>query len=300
MSNLAPIVFFVYNRPVHTARTIEHLKQNIGAQDSELFIFSDGAKKQASEENVKKTREIIHSIQGFKKVYIFEKLQNAGLANSVIAGVSEIINQYGKAIVVEDDLITSPNFLPFMNAALNKYESQQQIFSISGYSYPVQVPSNYKQEVYLARRGSSWGWACWADRWNTIDWEVEDFNLLVNDKKQKLAFNEIGDDMFDMLQKQQNKTIDSWAIRFAYAAYKNNTYHILPVVSKVQNIGHDNSGRHSKRTSKFEVILDNRNAVNELPDTVAYNEDINQQIYDLMKYSFIKKVKKTVRKIFKI
>src|SRR3989339_698479 len=135
---LSPIVLFVYNRLEHTRKTIEALQKNELAKDSELFLYSDGPK---NEENIKKVNEVrkyINSIDGFKKVKIVEREINFGLARSIIAGVTDIVNKYGKIIVLEDDIVTSPYFLTFMNDALCLYENEEKVMHISGYFFPVE------------------------------------------------------------------------------------------------------------------------------------------------------------------
>lgn len=155
---LAPVVMFVYNRLDSVEQTIENLKKNELADQTDLFVFSDAAKKEKQAESVKLVREYIHKIVGFKSVHIIEAEKNKGLAKSVIIGVTEIINKRGKVIVVEDDLIAAPQFLSFMNDALDFYESEKKIWSISGYQFPFEMPETYTKSVYAAYRSSSWGW----------------------------------------------------------------------------------------------------------------------------------------------
>ncbi len=252
----APIVLFVYDRPEHTRKTVEALKNNSLASESELFIFSDASKNEESLENVKKVREYIKTISGFKSVSIKESVKNKGLANSIISGVTEIIDEYGKIIVLEDDLITSVNFLEYMNGALNFYEENRKIWSISAYNLPIEIPENYNKEIYLSPRACSWGWATWKDRWGKNDWEVGDYSQFISDKKQQKLFNRGGNDMVDMLKDQMEGKIDSWAIRWCYSQFKDESYCIYPVVSKVQNIGMDGTGVHCNRSKSCSVKLD--------------------------------------------
>ena len=164
-NNLAPIVLFVYARPDHTIKTIEFLAKNKLAKESNVFIFSDDPKNDKAIEAVIKTRNYINSLSKkdyFKKVTVFEAKKNKGLANSVISGVTKIINEYGKVIVVEDDLITSSNFIKYMNDALDFYYDDNTIWSISGYNVHMN-PYNYSHDVYLNYGGCSWGWATWRD-----------------------------------------------------------------------------------------------------------------------------------------
>lgn len=250
---LAPVILFVYNRPRHTQQTVEALQKNELATESELFIFADGPKINATEEQkekIRQVREYIHKIDGFKSITICEKETNCGLANSVIAGVSEIINKFNKVIVVEDDLITSKYFLRFMNEALDFFENDTRIFSVSGYNYSseiLKIPSNYKKDIYLSYRHGSTGWGTWKNRWNSIDWEIADFKEFSENTELQKAFNRGGSDMSGMLKDQMEGKIDSWAIRFDYSLFKQKKLNIRPVKSLVKHIGSDNTGTHSSK-----------------------------------------------------
>ena len=162
--NLAPIVLFVYNRPLHTKQTIEALQKNELAKESELFIYSDAPKSSEVQSDVDEIREYIKSINGFKKVTIVERDENWGLANSIIDGVTKIVNEYGKIIVLEDDLVTSPYFLRFMNDSLARYETEERVWHISGYSQPFNK-LNIKEHFFI-KPTTCWGWGTWLNRWN--------------------------------------------------------------------------------------------------------------------------------------
>lgn len=248
----APIILFVYNRLWHTRKTVEALQKNELAIDSELFIFADGPKPNASDESKAKVddvRQYIHTIKGFKNITIEESSENKGLANSVIEGVTKIINQFGKVIVVEDDIVTHPFFLRFMNEALDKYAVNRQIFMIGAYCYDVRIPFYYKKNIYLTPRYCSWGWATWQNRWQYADWNIDNYSLLKNYDNVKKAkeiemFNQGSNDLFPLLLRQQRKEIDSWAIRWQYCMYLHNGYTLQPVFSLSYNIGFDGSGVH--------------------------------------------------------
>ncbi len=158
MNVFAPIILFVYNRPAHTKQTVESLKNNLLVKESDLFVFSDGPKNNLDEKLVKEVRKYIKGINGFRQINIFEKNENKGLANSIINGVTQVLNEFKKSIVIEDDLVSSPFFVKYMNEALNFYQNENKIFSISGYSYPIDIPVKYNNDIYLLPRASSWGW----------------------------------------------------------------------------------------------------------------------------------------------
>lgn len=246
-TSVAPIVLFVYNRPYHTRQTIDALQKNELANESELFIYSDAAKNESSEAQVQQVRQYIKSIDGFKKVTIIEREKNWGLANSIIDGVTKVVNEYGKIIVLEDDLVTSPYFLSFMNDGLCFYRNDYRVFSLTGFSFEkkfMNFPHDYLHKVYMNIRPMSWSWATWKDRWVEIDWEIKDYNDFINNKKRIKDFNKGGTDLTNMLKNQMEGKIDSWYIRWTYNAYRKKKYTIYPIVSFVNNLGFDASGTH--------------------------------------------------------
>lgn len=252
----APIVLFVYNRLSLTKRTLEFLSRNYLAGDSNLYVFSDGWKNNLDKKKVEQVRIFLKSVAGFKNITIYESSENRGLANSIIEGVTQIISKYGKVIVLEDDLITSPNFLIFMNNALSFYKENDSVFSISGYSMnlPSLVKSN--KDYYITNRASSWGWATWSRSWDDIDWEIKDYSEFIKSTLKKKKFNNGGSDMTRMLKNQMVGKIDSWAIRWCYNQFKRNQYTIYPTVSKIKSIGFGIDATHTKRTNRFRTEID--------------------------------------------
>lgn len=245
---LAPIILFVYNRPGHTKQTVEALQKCELASESDLYIYADGPKEDASDEIQQRIADVqqhIHTIDGFKSIHIIESPTNKGLANSVIQGVSEVINKHGKVIVVEDDIVAHPFFLRFMNEALERYEKAKRIFAISATMERFHVPSNYHKDVFLTYRFGSWGWATWVDRWNTINWDINTYPIFTQQTSSQInSLNRGGNDLWPMLQAQKNGDIDSWAIRMGYNMNIQNRFCLRPEKSFVDNIGMDGSGIH--------------------------------------------------------
>jgi hypothetical protein len=257
LTNLSPIVLFVYNRPEHTKRTVESLLNNTLVSKSTFFIFSDGAKNDKDKQNVYSVRDYIKTIKGFDKIEITEREKNLGLANSVIAGVSEVFKLYHKVIVLEDDMISSPYFLKYMNELLNLFESDWRIYSVTGYTFPIKIPKDYLQPLYLAARASSWGWGTWKNRWEKADWDQNDFQSFFNDKSRVDSFNLGGGDLTRMLKNSISRKVDSWSIKWTYTHFLNNAYCVYPLKSRIKNIGADESGVHTIKTNKFDVDLEN-------------------------------------------
>jgi len=254
--NWAPIVLFTYNRPGHTRRALEALAGNDGASESDLIVYSDGPKTAADAESVREVREYLSTVNGFRSVRVTEREANFGLASSVLTGVTEVLGRTPSVVVMEDDLLTSRNFLSFVNAALATYEPRSEIFSVTGYNYPLRIPSSYREDAYLSYRSSSWGWGTWADRWSQVDWALSDYSQFVRDPQAQELFARGGDDLQRMLEMQMAGELDSWSIRFDYAHYKHDAFCVHPVVSKVQNFGFDGSGVHCDYSDDYDVELD--------------------------------------------
>lgn len=293
-SSLAPIVLFTYNRLDHTSQTIKHLENNVLATNSDLIVFSDASQKKKDEKSVQAVRDYLKSVKGFKSCTIIERKDNFGLAKNIIEGVTEIINKFGKVIVLEDDLLTSKNFLCYMNKSLDYYKDRQDIFSISGYTGNLPFLPLRNNDTYLSYRPSSWGWGTWKDQWDNIDWDVEDFDDFIQNKKEVKKFNRGGIDMARMLKSYMKGKNNSWAIRWSYAMYKQDKYCIYPKVSKVQNIGFGEGATHCSGVNIYKTTLDETSECN-----FNFTDEIipNVQIAKEFKYQFSyrnKLIKKTL------
>jgi hypothetical protein len=249
----APITLFVYNRLDHTRRTVDSLKRNILAKDSDLIIFSDASKSEDQSKKVDDVRRYIYQIVGFKSITIFEREINYGLAKSIIDGVTSVVNKYGRIIVLEDDIETSPYFLTYMNEALDKYLHNNRVISIHGYVYPVK---KYLPETFFLLGADCWGWATWKRGWDLFNPNGQ--YLLDELIRQKLThkFDYNGTyPLFKMLKGQILGKNDSWAIRWFASAFLEKKLTLYPGKSLVNNIGNDSSGTHCSTSSSFDVLL---------------------------------------------
>ncbi len=290
--SLAPIILFVYNRPEHTKRTVDALKLNQLAAESSLYIFSDGNKNETDKNAVDEVRNYISTITGFKEIKVILRDKNLGLANSVISGVTEVIEKFGKAIVLEDDIVTSPYFLKFMNVALDFYEDDKRIYSISGYNFPVKIPKSYPYQVYISSRASSWGWATWQDRWRRVDWNPEKSFNIYDRKELRNIMDRAGKDLAPMLLKSIEGKIDSWAVKVAFTQLKLNLFCLFPIKSLAKNIGADATGTNfDKVTDKYNVRIDESVKEFSFPKGLKYPREINDQIKRIVRpgiLSFLK------------
>lgn len=249
----APITLFVYNRVDHTEQTINALLKNKEAAKSELFIYSDAAKNIEQEPAVESVRKYICEIKGFKKITIVEQESNLGLSASIINGVSSIVNQFGKIIVLEDDLIVGPYFLDFMNRSLERYAYEESVACIHGYIYPVDVEL---PEVFFLKGADCWGWATWKRAWDIFE---DDGTKLQRALQQKNVVSDFDYDgaypYYQMLLNQIKGLNQSWAVRWYASAFVKEMFTLYPGKSLVYNIGLDSSGTHCSDTDIYSTEL---------------------------------------------
>lgn len=299
MKNPAPIILFVYNRPEHTRLTLEALKNNLLADQSELFIYSDASRDDNDRPAVEIVRKEIQAIEGFAKITICLRERNWGLANNIIDGVSELVKKYGRVIVMEDDLIVSPYFLKFMNDALECYKDEPKIGHIHACYF---FKNDLLPDTFLTKFVGSWGWATWDRAWKLFN---ADGAALLNELQQKKLSSE-----FDinnsygftrMLRKQVKGLNQSWAIRWYASLFLHDCYSLNAGKTLVQNIGLDGSGTNCGSG----LIISSELSTNEI--TVIKIEPINENImarkvienYYGNTYSFkakaIRRIKRTLK-----
>ncbi len=290
-SELAPIALFVYNRAEHTQRTVDSLRENDLASRSNLFVFSDGPKDEAGSAAVRQIRTYIPTIQGFRSVTVIERDWNWGLANSVIGGITELINEFGRVITVEDDLLTTPDFLTFINQALERYETESRIFSVSGFNFGFTGPEHYPYDAFCFYRSSSLGWGTWKDRWARADWKIADYHHFCTDRKQQRQFNRGGDDLSNMLALHMHGRIDSWAIRWAYTHFKQDAFALLSFLPRVFHIGSGDSATYSRRKCFKQLPLTGeRKSKFHYPDSARIEEPFAMELQKSLRSSLAKKL----------
>lgn len=245
IKSLAPIILFVYNRPWQTEQMLEALKGNEFADQSTLYIYSDGPKKNASDHDLKKIQDVrafIRKKKWCKEVIIIERDKNLGLADSVITGVTEVIEQHEKVIVLEDDIVTGRYFLKFMNEGLEMYSLNEKVYGISGYCFP--YSGNIKEETFFLPIMSSWGYGTWKDRWQKINFKGNELLKEIQDKRFEKEFDFSNFKFLQMLKNQVYGKNNSWAVRFYATMFLNNGVFLFPNQSFLQNIGFDGTGIH--------------------------------------------------------
>jgi hypothetical protein len=296
----SPIVLFVYNRPYHTKKTLEALKHNILAKESELFIFADGPKKNKEDLEIKQVREIINNVSGFKKVYVKESPINLGLAQSIVGGVTEILNRYKSIIVLEDDIITSPFFLNYMNEALEMYKEDIEVMHVSGYFFKIKEKL---PQTFFYNQTTCWGWGTWSRAW--INLSMDPNYLLSEIKKNRHGehrFNIDGsnDSFIKQLQMNISGELRTWAIKWQASVFIKNGLCLHPRYSYTTNIGLDGSGQNCGKTKKFDIpIVSNYSEIKRIP--LVESKEARQAVINYNKrYFYINKCRSFIKKIINL
>lgn len=255
MSSLSPIVLFVYSRPSHTRRTLQALEKNRLAADSELYIFSDGAKDAGAIPAVEEVRRVIREAWEFKDVHVVERTHNLGLAANVIDGVSNVIKKHKKAIVLEDDVLFSEHALAYFNDALTLYQKEEKIMHISGFIY--ELDRTNVPDTFFTRYVASQAWATWERAWDCFQEDIEAIIQQFDEKKISDFTFEGTMNFWRQIQQQKEKKIDSWAIRWYASVFLRGGLALSPNQSLIENIGHDGSGIHSEISKMFVTTIRN-------------------------------------------
>lgn len=279
----APIALFTYNRADHTRKAVESLLQNAEAKNSDLFIFSDGAKNEKAIKGVEDNRKYIHTVTGFKTITIIEREKNWGLANSLIAGITDVINKYGRVIVVEDDLILSPYFLKFMNDGLEKYKDDDRVGTISGFVPPI---GEILPETFFLTYFKCWGWATWKRAWDLLETDARPLLKGLRFKRKKF---DVGGGVanYGNLYCQKVGLVDSWYLRYYASLFLKGKLSLYPGRSVATNEGLDGSGTHCGSNLKSSYETCNTQAPIAVRD-VEVKE--NLQVYHVFKNYFLSKM----------
>jgi hypothetical protein len=256
---LAPIIVTVYDRLQHFQRCIGALQRNRLSAESELYVVSDAPGKPGHAPRINQVRAYARSITGFKKVHLILREENYGAHRSFVAITQQVVDEHGRFILLEDDVIASPNFLDYLNDGLNFYEADKRIFSIGAYTLPIQFPKDFKADVFFLPTHCSWGFATWEDRWKKVDFSDKDrYAVAMGDGKLTKKLISIGSHMISILRADSQGRIQTPDVRVGFHQFIHDEYTVHPRISKVMNIGFDGSGIHctADKSNKYLVQPD--------------------------------------------
>lgn len=278
MNDFAPIAITAYARLEHLKKTVAALQANHLAPESDLFILSDAPRK-GDEGKVGALRRWARDVSGFRRVNVVERKENDRVANE-IEGMRFLLENYGKMIFLEEDVMTSRHFLEFLNRGLEKYGQDRRIFAVCAYNEPVDYRADYRYDVYLSTYFSAWGFATWADRglMKVIN-SKQEYLEMRRDRGLRRKIRKTHPHLLRELKRIHEGELDAADYEIAYHLRKNGLYSLRPVVSYVNNIGLDGSGEHCDRTNKFYNDVDRATGKIILPDYPQYDPRLDRESY---------------------
>ena len=252
----APIIVTVYDRLQHFQQCIGALQLNKPAVESELYVVSDAPGRPEHAARINYVRAYARSITGFKKVHLIFREKNYGTSRSFLAITQQVMDERGKFIFLEDDVVASPNFLDFMNSGLEFYEADQRIFSITAYTHPIRFPKNFKKDIFYLPNGCLWGFAIWKDRWEKIDFSVKNrYAIATEDRKLYRKIISTGYYLMQLLWSDSQGRMNAPDIRMSFHQFAHDVYSVCPRISKTMNIGLDGSGVHCGKDRKNKYLV---------------------------------------------
>ncbi len=298
-NKLAPIAVFAYKRRDKIENCLQSLIGCDNFEETPVYIFSDGYKGIEDKEAVIVVREYLNKFKSIhSNVNVIVNENNNGLSKSIIEGVTNIIDDYGKIIVLEDDLIVSRDFIDYMNDGLDYYEKNLKYGMISSYTLPLKSLENYDKDVYAVRKGECWGWATWKNRWKDVDWELTTFDNYLNNKQKRKDFSSLEYGLEEQLILQHEGKLDAWAARWFFHLFNKGYLTIYPKICRTINTGNDSSGENCNTTSKYINKLNSdekRCAFYLAKDDISFEK----KIYYFSKPSINIRIKNHIKKVLK-
>ena len=296
--NTSPLMVSVYNRELHFKKCIESLKACKFSEKSHLFIAIDAPFRDEDIDANKRIIQYSKEISGFKEITLLIRPENYGAYKNLILAKNEIFSKYNRLIMFEDDNIFSPDFLNFVNKGLNIYQEREDIFSVSGYQYPIIMPPGYKKDIYLWQGFSAWGVGIWKEKWEKVDWEEEkalkSIRQFLKNYKAVYQHQKTANHYFPAILKmvEQNRLHGDGYL--SLYQFLNNMYSVFPVTSRVRNMGHDGSGigcGYMENDIYAQQAIYSRQDDYTFPQNIQNEELLNQVLYQHFKIPLKSKLK---------
>lgn len=303
---MAPVLIATYDRLEHLKKTINSLRSNLLAEQTDLFITSDFQRSDSEANKVAAVRSFLKNIDGFKSVTVFTPEKNLGVVKICTLAIQFIFEKFDRFIIMNDDIVTAPGFLKFVNEAFGRYEGNERVFSISGYCPPIQIPSSYRFDAFFLPRMSSWGCAMMKDRCESVrEITKKEFDEFTANKKLSRAFVEdCGKEVLWMLKHVAYGSLEAWDVRCVYTQFMEGQYTVYPTQSLVQNIGLDGTGMHCGKTDRYNVTLSDKTTFH-FPDElivdpwiVRANSKFSDGDDESLLTRFVGKMHKVIKQLF--
>lgn len=298
MKEYAPVVIYTYNRLDHLRKTILALQANHLAIDTDLFVVSDGPKDENAKDSVKALREYIDSVEGFKTVHRIYRNENLGVFKSVLLAEQLILSSFDRLITMEDDIVTSENFLDFINTGLDFYEHSDSAFTVAGYCHPIKIPESFGFDSWNNPWYMPWGFGIWKHKYVKVDLNTNPLRKIMQIKSKYSLLKKHGDFFLDTLENDHKGLMVAGDARIAGQMLLAGLYTVMPSKSKVRNIGCDGSGVHTENSKRFDVDLDDglQRIFKFAPDGLDFNNHAVKEYLRFMNGGLYKRIQRRVKR----
>jgi len=279
MRLVSPILISVYNRENHFCNCINSIAKNELLKDSHLFIAIDYPLNEKDYIANKNIIDFAKNIKGPKKLDILIRSKNYGSYRNIFDAIDEILKIYDTFIFSEDDNVFSPHFLSFVNSGLENYYDRNDIFSISGYNYPIKIPNDYKQSVYIWQGLSAWGFGTWKHKWNIVDRNIKQVETWLKNKEHLKKLDKVAQHYRYALKTMALKNIINGDGYYSSYLVENDMYSIFPIKTFVKNFGHDGSGNNKFLSNEFTKQELNEVSEFNMPFTINQDYEISRELW---------------------
>ena len=276
----APVVMFGYNRLELQSMVMKCFSECEGAAERDIFVFLDGPRKNLDNVESDKIKNMLegYKTKMFPRMRIIKRERNYGCRENIVQGITDVLEKYGRAIVIEDDILVSKTFLTFMDSALDFYEGDKRIWCINGFQkYIFKLPKDYKHDVYLAYTNCVWGWATWQNRWAQVDFDMRDYPDYIKSPANVKKLNEVSYILKTLLDSQYRGTLKAWDAQCWFHMVKNDLYAIEPKYQMSKNIGCIPNSEHYSSVDPFMLTQKFYNFMPRLEHGLPLDERILRQ-----------------------
>jgi hypothetical protein len=280
--DFAPVALFVYRRLDLLSRVLDSLEACPEFAASKVFIFSDGPKPSTAAAVCEVRAHLRSRLR--PNMQLIEAEKNKGLARSIIDGVTRLCDEFGRVIVLEDDLLVSPALLTWLNAALNACANDPRVMQVSGYMYNVPALRGRSEGLFLPIT-ESWGWATWKRAWAQFDPDAKGWDHLLTDPQMRYRFD-LGDvyPYTRMLDRQMRGMIDSWAVRWYWSMFRAGGLTLYPPATLVANEGADALATHASWKSRIRIKVEPaKPPLSDHSYEVPARVEVDQEAYHLVR-----------------
>ena len=282
---LTPILVIGFNRPKALKKLLSKLDLTDGRR---IYISIDGPRNSAESIKVKKVQKLAEEYaQANRHLEIQLKFLDSNLGCKV--GVSSAIDwafeSENALIILEDDIIVSEEFFKYMDMSLKNFESESQIWHISGFS-PL-LPPYLHPTSYQTNFAHVWGWGTWKNRWVKYDRDLSGFEPTSLSHTKTLKEAPLSDNAHEFFRRNLvacKEGFDTWDFQWQFTIWSNGGLAISPGERLSGNSGFGPTASHTKFAGFWGLNLPPRKKISNryrdqaIANRSKYRENLHEAI----------------------